>query len=174
MLAAIAICLVVGISDGDTLTARCGQPGSYQELKVRLSAIDAPEKGQPFGQRSKQALSDLCYRRQASLRTVSTDRYGRTVADVECGGRDVATEMVRAGSAWVYDQYAKGYPQLYPLQASARAARRGLWAEARPAAPRDFRQGGASASPPDAHGCITGPRGGRYTLDAGGKKHYGC
>ncbi len=44
-------CLVVGISDGDTLTARCGAPGAYQQVKVRLSGIDAPERRQPYGER---------------------------------------------------------------------------------------------------------------------------
>lgn len=40
-------CLVVGISDGDTLTARCGRLGAYEEVKVRIAAIDAPERAQP-------------------------------------------------------------------------------------------------------------------------------
>ena len=53
-------CLVVGISDGDTLTARCGRFGSYEEVKVRIAAIDAPERAQPYGQLSRQALSRLC------------------------------------------------------------------------------------------------------------------
>jgi endonuclease YncB( thermonuclease family) len=37
------ICLIVGVNGGDTLTARCGEPGAYQQIKVRLSGIDAPE-----------------------------------------------------------------------------------------------------------------------------------
>lgn len=49
MLATALLCLVVGISDGDTLTARCGQPGAYEQVKIRLAGIDAPESKQPFG-----------------------------------------------------------------------------------------------------------------------------
>ena len=49
---ALLLCLVVGISDGDTLTARCGAADSAQTVKVRLAEVDAPEKAQPFGQRS--------------------------------------------------------------------------------------------------------------------------
>ncbi|MBL8370042.1 MAG: thermonuclease family protein, partial [Burkholderiaceae bacterium] len=70
------------------------------------------------------------------------DRYGRTVADVRCAGKDVATEQVRAGMAWVYDKYAKGYEQLYPIQDAARARRAGLWADAEPVAPWEWRAGG--------------------------------
>lgn len=43
MLVEIALCLIVGVSDGDTLTARCGESGSYSQEKIRLSAVDAPE-----------------------------------------------------------------------------------------------------------------------------------
>ena len=65
MLAVAALlCLVVGISDGDTLTARCPTEDAahpYQQVKVRLAGIDAPERAQPYGSRAKQALSDLAY-----------------------------------------------------------------------------------------------------------------
>lgn len=90
MLATTLLCLIVGISDGDTLTARCGQPGAYEQVKIRLSAIDAPESKQPFGQRSKQNLSDLCFQVEAQITPRTTDRYGRTVADVSCRGLDAA------------------------------------------------------------------------------------
>lgn len=128
MIAAL-LCLVVGISDGDTLTARCGQPGRYEQLKVRISAIDAPEKSQSFGQRSRQNLAALCFQQQATLTPKSKDRYGRTVADVECRGKDAGQAQVQAGMAWVYDRYAKGYEALYPVQAEAQKAGRGLWSQ---------------------------------------------
>jgi endonuclease YncB( thermonuclease family) len=56
MLSAALLCLVVDILDGDTLTARCGQPGQYEQVKVRLQGIDAPERKQPFGKHCKTAL----------------------------------------------------------------------------------------------------------------------
>lgn len=43
-------CLIVGVSDGDTLKARCGLSGAYEQVTIRINEIDAPEKGQPFGQ----------------------------------------------------------------------------------------------------------------------------
>lgn len=84
LIATTLLCLVVGISDGDTLTARCGQPGAYEQVKVRLAAIDAPEKRQPYGNRSKQSLSDLCYMQQASIKQTGRDRYKRIVARPAC------------------------------------------------------------------------------------------
>ena len=105
MLAAALVCLVVGISDGDTLTARCPTGDvahPYSQDKVRLAEIDAPESGQPYGRRAKEYLSALCYQVEATIRPTTTDRYGRTVARVECRGLDANLEMVKAGMAWAY------------------------------------------------------------------------
>ena len=174
MMAAAVLCLVVGVSDGDTLKVRCGTPGTYQQLTLRLSAVDAPEKAQPFGQRSKQALSDLCFQQQASVKVVTTDRYGRTVADVQCRGKDAGAEQVRAGMAWVYRQYAKGYDRLYPLETDAQRSRRGLWRDAQPVPPWDWRKAAKnSTAAPMVVGdptCHTGPKGGHYTITPNGKK----
>lgn len=143
-LTAVAICLVVGISDGDTLTARCGEPGQYQQVRVRLSAIDAPEAQQPFGQRSKQALSDMCYRVEATITPVTSDRYGRTVANVTCKGQDAGLSLVWSGMAWFYPQYGTGRADLSRAEREAREARRGLWVELgtrqEPIAPWDWRR----------------------------------
>ena len=128
-LLALSLCLVVGISDGDTLTLRCGDPGQYEQVKVRLSAVDAPESRQPFGRRSKEALSDLCYGVQARVRPVSTDRYGRMVANLECRGQDAGLTQVRAGFAWFYPQYGIGRDDLSRAEGEARSAKRGLWQE---------------------------------------------
>ena len=67
------------------------------------------------------------------------DSYGRMVAQVRCGGTDVATAQVRAGMAWVYTPYASDYPHLAPLQRSAQAQHAGLWSQKRPLAPWDYR-----------------------------------
>ncbi len=128
---------VVGISDGDTLTVL---DPSNSQFKIRLAAIDAPEKLQPFGQRGKQKLSDLCYGKHASVQVVSIDRYGRTVGDVDCAGINANQAMVESGFAWVYRKYDKGHEHLYPLEEEARNARRGLWADPNPTAPWDWRK----------------------------------
>lgn len=129
MTGAALLCLVIAITDGDTLTARCGEPGAYEQVTVRISAIDAPEKRQAFGQVSRQHLAKLCFEQVATITPRTHDRYGRTVGDVECQGQDVATEQVRSGMAWFYVKYGKGYEHLRGLEAEARQARRGLWAQ---------------------------------------------
>ena len=119
-------CVVVRIADGDTLTARCGAPGDYRQVKVRLAEIDAPEKAQPFGERSRQSLAAMCAGEHVVLRPTTTDRYGRTVARVECRGKDANAEQVRTGMAWAYMQYQSD-PVIPTLERQARAARAGLW-----------------------------------------------
>ena len=79
LVSAALLCLVVGISDGDTLTARCGDLGKYEQVKVRLQGIDAPERKQPFGERARQALAELTFQKEAELRCTKTDRYKRQV-----------------------------------------------------------------------------------------------
>lgn len=130
MIPAALLCLVVGISDGDTLAARCPTDDTahpYQQVKVRIAAIDAPEKAQPFGQRSRQNLADLCFKVEATITPKTKDRYGRTVADVECRGKDAGTAQVHAGMAWYYVRYGKGYEALAGVEAEARQDQRGLW-----------------------------------------------
>lgn len=133
-MSALLLCLVVAISDGDTLTARCGQPGAYQQVKVRLSEIDAPEKAQPFGERSRQHLAQMCHQQTANIRPIGTDRFGRTLARVECQGKDTNAEQIRSGMAWVYDKYVTDR-SLYGLQEKARAQGLGLWADREPVPP---------------------------------------
>src|SRR5688500_11622806 len=63
---------VIGIADGDTLTVLTA---SKQQHKIRLAEIDAPEKSQPFGSKSKQSLSDLCFGKEAQIIPRAIDRY---------------------------------------------------------------------------------------------------
>ncbi len=140
MISAVLVCLVVGISDGDTLTARCGQAGQYQHRQVRIHAIDAPERSQPFGQRSRQSLAALCWQVNARIQQMDTDRFGRAVGQVECRGRDAAARQVASGMAWAFTRYAQGRADLTELEARARAARKGLWADAAPVPPWEWRR----------------------------------
>lgn len=132
------LCLVVAIADGDTLTARCGEPGTYQQVKVRLAEIDAPEKRQAFGNVSRQHLAALCFQRHATIRPQTTDRYRRTVARVECNGQDASLEQVRSGLAWAYTKYLTD-PAVAQAETEARAAGRGLWSDPNPMPPWQWR-----------------------------------
>jgi endonuclease YncB( thermonuclease family) len=120
--------LVVSVHDGDTLTVLVEK----QQLKVRLAEIDAPELRQPFGNRSKQSLTELCFQESAKVELIARDRYGRSVGKVQCAGKDAGGHQVSAGMAWVYDRYSKPSSPLYPLQAEAKAAARGLWPDPAP------------------------------------------
>lgn len=129
---------VVGVTDGDTLTVY--DQTTNVQTKIRISAIDSPEKKQAFGQAAKQTLSNLCFEREATINYVDTDRYGRTVADVKCDGKDAGTHMVSSGMAWVYDKYSRGHVFLYPIQEQAKTERRGLWADSEPVQPWVWRK----------------------------------
>jgi len=93
---------VVGISDGDTFTLLTSDK---QQVKIRLAEIDAPESRQPYGNKSKQALSGLIFGKDVHVVVQTTDRYGRMVGRPYVGNLDVCEEMVRVGAAWVYRQY---------------------------------------------------------------------
>ena len=142
---------VVSLSDGDTVTVLA--PGNRQ-VRVRLGEIDTPESRQPYGTRARQELSELVFGKDIRVTVQDTDRYGRTVGRVYAGAVDVNAEMVRRGAAWVYRQYSRD-PALLPIEAEARAERRGLWAlpEAERQPPWEWRaaartgQGGGAAAP---------------------------
>jgi endonuclease YncB( thermonuclease family) len=126
---------VVRIADGDTLTVLVDRT----RVKIRLTEIDAPESGQAYGQRSKQSLTDLCAAKTAHVQWFSKDRYGRTLGRVTCESVDANTEQVRRGMAWVFDRYVTDL-SLYKVQEQARAARVGLWADAHPVSPWEWRK----------------------------------
>ena len=140
MTIAALLCLVIAVSDGDTLTARCGSAHAPLQLKVRIAAIDAPESRQAFGPQARKNLVQLCLRQRARIQVLEKDRYGRNVANVRCGDTDVASAQVRAGLAWIYTPYARQHPHLVPLQRQARASHIGLWSQRRPLAPWSYRQ----------------------------------
>ena len=134
--AALVVGLVVAIADGDTLILL---NEDLQQVKIRLAEIDAPEKKQAFGTRSRQSLGELCHEKRAEVRVVDVDRYKRIVGRVSCAGVDANAAQVRRGMAWVYDRYAKD-KTLYRLQDEARSSGRGLWVDRNTIAPWDWRK----------------------------------
>ncbi len=128
---------VVGVTDGDTITVLFA---GHDQVKVRLANIDAPEKAQPFGQRSKQALSDLAFGKAIECNQSGLDRYGRTIAVCMVGGVDINLAMVKAGMAWVYRKYAHNVPDYYSAEDEAHRQRLGLWADTEPVPPWEWRR----------------------------------
>lgn len=136
---------VVSIADGDSITILTDD---REEAKIRLADVDAPERGQPWGSRSKQVLSGMVFGREVHVRQTDVDRWGRVVGHVSVGGLDVNREMVALGAAWAYKRYLSD-PSLIEVEARAKHNRLGLWAmsEAETVPPWDWRQGARIASP---------------------------
>ncbi|MFZ2301817.1 MAG: thermonuclease family protein [Gallionella sp.] len=132
---------VVGVADGDTITVLDADKVQH---KIRLTGIDAPEKKQPFGNRSKQSLSDMVFNKTVTVETDKRDRYGRELGKVLAGGKDVNLEQVRTGFAWHYKAYERTQSatdrQAYAdAENEAKAAKRGLWVDAEPTPPWEWR-----------------------------------
>ena len=127
---------VVAVKDGDTLEVM--KEGGA--VRGRLYGIDCPKKGQAFGHRAKQAASDLAFGKTVMVVERDRDRYGRTVGEVILeDGRSLNRELVRAGLAWWYRQYAKKDADLARLEQETRGAGLGLWADANPVPPWNWR-----------------------------------
>ena len=129
---------VVGVHDGDTVTLL--MVGNRQ-IKVRLAQIDAPELDQAFGQQSKQSLSEMVFNKTIKVEKETKDKYGRTVGTLFVEGIDSNKEQIKLGMAWVYRKYLHDQ-SLLSLEEIARQAKLGLWADANPMAPWDYRHGG--------------------------------
>ena len=125
---------VVAIHDGDTITVLV----AGRNIRVRLHAVDAPERGQPFSNASRHALEALVAGREVRIVERGHDGYGRLLGRVHAGTVDVNAEQVRLGYAWVFRRFAND-PVLLALEAEAKAARRGLWRDPRAVAPWEWR-----------------------------------
>jgi micrococcal nuclease len=128
---------VVSISDGDTFT---GLDSQNRQVKIRLHGIDALEKAQAFGNVSRKALGDLIEGKVVEVQQVDKDRYGRVVANVHVGGTNVNREQVARGLAWRYVHYDKK-GEFTEVEQAAKKARKGLWADAKPVPPWEWRKG---------------------------------
>ena len=127
---------VVAIADGDTLTLLVDKT----QHKIRLYGIDAPERGQAYGTKSKERLGELCANKAVTVRVTDKDRYGRLVGVVKVpDGTDVNREMVADGLAWWYRKYAPNDKELEKAEKDAREQRKGLWADKKPMPPWEFR-----------------------------------
>ncbi len=134
--------LVVGVADGDTITVLDADKVQH---KIRLAGIDAPEKKQAFGNRSKESLSALAFDKTVNVETDKRDKYGRQVGKVLVNGQDVNLVQVERGMAWFYRQYQREQSpndrRLYEAaEDAARADKRGLWRDVDPMPPWEFRQ----------------------------------
>lgn len=141
---------VVSVADGDTITVL---DDARAQHKIRLAGIDAPEKKQPFGNRSKQHLSYLVYDKRVSIEWTKHDRYGRIVGRVmvcpdaspQCPKTlDAGLAQITVGLAWHYKKYASEQTEedreRYSFaEVEAHAKKAGLWADPDPVPPWEWR-----------------------------------
>lgn len=139
----LPVCTVVenSVYDGDTLRVDC----SGQELKIRLACIDAPEKNQPGGIEARNHLRLLLANsgNQVKVNSITTDRYGRTVAELYLSSRElVQLRQVQEGMVWGYDRYKDDCPSwtaIAQAQKQAQLGKQGIWA-GNPTPPWVFRK----------------------------------
>ena len=127
---------VVAISDGDTFT---GLNKDNLQLKFRIYGIDAPEKKQAFGNRSKECLSSFFFGKLVTVDVQSQDAWGRHIAYVYTpDGKDVSLLMLNEGMAWHFVKYDSS--ETYAsAEENARLKKKGLWSDNNPIAPWIFR-----------------------------------
>ena len=129
--------LVVSVIDGDTLEVLNG----HHTERIRLYGIDCPEKGQPYGNKAKQALAALTFRKTVTVHEHGYDRYKRTIGDVLLGdGTNVNHKLVADGWCWWYRKYAPNDSALEKLEQEARENRKGLWTDPAPIPPWEWRK----------------------------------
>jgi endonuclease YncB( thermonuclease family) len=143
--------VVTKVTDGDTIQVN----SDGTKLKVRLYGIDAPEMerrnkrtgvvskaGQPYGEEAFRTLEGKVARQQVRLDVMAVDQYKRLVALVFVGDRNVNSEMVAVGAAWAYKQYLdRPYAsEFIDAEEEARQAGKGLWRQANPQPPWEFRK----------------------------------
>ena len=133
---------VIKVTDGDTVNVLTSDNETH---KIRLSGIDAPEKKQAFGNRSKQALADLIDGKTVNVEYNKLDRYQRVVGKITFNGQDVNLRQIKLGLAWHYKKYEKEQDvedrSIYAnAEYLAQRDKLGLWYDPNPSAPWDFRK----------------------------------
>ena len=124
---------LVSVGDGDTVRVTSRQ---WEKVTIRLACIDAPETSQgTSGKWSSQTLKRLIQGKSLSLKPQVKDRYGRTVAEIYVGKRNINLQMVQVGAAYAYRQYLKQCDRDSYLNAEDAASKKGLgvWGPYKPA-----------------------------------------
>lgn len=127
---------VVSVKDGDTIEMMI----NGKAVRIRLFGVDAPEKGQPFGEKARLYCADLCFNKTVRMVKKNKDQYGRIVAEVYLpDGTSLNHRLVAAGFAWHYTQFSNSQ-ELARAQEKAKLEKSGLWADKSPIAPWNWRK----------------------------------
>ncbi|MGB0587873.1 MAG: thermonuclease family protein [Limisphaerales bacterium] len=160
---------VIAVADGDTVTVLYN---GNQQHKIRLLHIDCPESTQPFGTKAKTTLSGKIFGKTVTVKWTEMDKYKRILGDIYFGKRWINQEMVQEGMAWHYKFFSKD-ATIAAAETKAKASKLGVWSQANPVAPWDFRRGGGASNrgPPEKGTANT-----QVFITATGKKYHreGC
>jgi micrococcal nuclease len=127
---------VIGIVDGDTYDLLI--PGN-KKIRVRMEAIDAPERGMPYYKVSRKYLSDICFSKNVRVSVTGKDRDNRMIGFTYLDdGTELGHEMIKAGLAWHFKKYNSD-PDLAQLENEARNSKKGLWKDNNPIPPWEIR-----------------------------------
>nr|WP_269093259.1 thermonuclease family protein [Aliarcobacter butzleri] len=127
---------VVKVSDGDTITVLTSDKTQY---KIRLNDIDAPEKKQAFGNKSKDNLAKYIAGKTVKVEYKTKDKYKRILGTIYYNNIDINLKQVKDGYAWVYKKYSKN-KDYYNAEKVSRENKKGLWIDKNPIAPWEFRK----------------------------------
>ena len=140
------------VIDGDTFEGRMTvntkeaynpgvNPWAYEltRIVVRINGIDAPERGQWYGDVATVHLQWLISGKAVGLKLKQKDTYGRWIATVYLNGADISEEMLKEGLAWHYKDHDSN-PRYAQLEAEAKQAGLGLWSDERAVPPWEWRK----------------------------------
>lgn len=137
---------VISVVDGDTINVKNTETGEQQ--CIRLYGVDAPEgKGrswepQRYSRQATNFTKELLPRgSRVTVFPVNEDRYSRIVGGVITlpDGYIVQEELLKAGLVWVDTYYCKNCPDWLDMQKETRECKRGLWQDANPIPPWEWR-----------------------------------
>ena len=136
------------VIDGDTFEGRLDNGGNpsvnpwmvqLTKIVVRINGIDAPERGQYYGDVATLHLQWLISGKAVGLKLKQKDTYGRWIATAYHDGSDIGAEMLKEGLAWHYKEHDSN-PLYARLEMEAKQAGRGLWSDDRAVPPWEWRR----------------------------------
>lgn len=125
----------VTLQEGDTILGKCISVRDADTIKVlsdnsvykiRLSGIDAPERGQEYSRKAKVALASKIKGRNITVEVTGYDKYRRILGEVTLEGESITYWLVRKGWAWQFVKYDQS-EELRLAQELARKEGLGLW-----------------------------------------------
>ena len=127
------------VIDGDTIDIKPdGESWPFWTCRIRLLGVDCPERDQPFGDTATDFTREFCGDQLLTAIVESKDRYGRHLAWIKIGDKDLIHELLRAGLAWHFKKYSDD-AELAALENKARDGRVGIWSAEDAVAPWDWR-----------------------------------